>query len=248
MENSARSEEILELGRKLVEELGLTDSNDTLGRWMAHYIADLILKADSATEGDKVAFQTEAFDAILELWKHRSQFPTGKRPFEEMEPIIRAVESLDPEDETPRYFRTQRPPRGEAAETSEQEKWLSLAEGLDYSAKLLIGDCLAEAAGAALDKSKEWVRLVEGIEDGVPEVVIRFISRADDLNKASDPNAAQRKLLSDRIKRLQGFTQIAASVAETLAKRLEALPVADTSDVSEGSASPTLLLDPFEDD
>jgi hypothetical protein len=246
MENSAQSEKVLDLGRKLVEELALVDSNDTLGRWIAHYVADLIVKAEDAAENEKPAAQTEAFDTILRLWKHRSEFPTGKRPFRELEAVIRSVASLDPEDNTPRYFRTQRPPKGEAAETSEQERWLNLAEGLDYSAKVLIGDCLAEAAGGALDKSKEWVKLVEGMDDGVPEVVIRFLSRADDLNKAPDPNAAQRKLLSDRIGRLQAFAGLAGSVAETLAKRLEALPVTETSDASEGSALPT-LLDPFGD-
>jgi hypothetical protein len=115
------------------------DSNDTLGRWMAHYVADLIAKAEVAAGGDKVPPQTEAFDTILKLWKHRAEFPSGKRPFGELESVIRTVGSLDPEDDTPRYYRTMRPPRGETADTSDQEKWLHLAEGLDYSAKVLIG-------------------------------------------------------------------------------------------------------------
>ncbi len=248
MENSVQSEKILELGRKLVEELGLVDSNDTLGRWMAHYVADLIIKAENATGNDKVTVQREAFDTILGLWKHRSQFPSGKRPFEELEPVIRAIESLDPENDTPRYFRTPRPPKGESAETSDQEKWLSLAEGIDYSAKVLIGSCLTEAAGAALDKSKEWVKLTEEIDDGVPEIVIRFGSRAADLNK--DPNAEQRKLLSDRRARLQAFAGLAESAAETIAKRLEALPAVKESHPPEEIilSAPPSLDDPFRDE
>ena len=35
-DESARSEAILALGRRLVQELGLEPSVDTLGRWMAH--------------------------------------------------------------------------------------------------------------------------------------------------------------------------------------------------------------------
>lgn len=213
------------LGRKLVEELGLEKSTDTLGRWMAHHIADLMAKADKATGDAKSAAERECFAAILALWKHRSELPNGRRPFEELEPVMRAVESLDPENDTPRYFRPARPPKGEAAETSEQEKWLSLAEGLDYSAKVLIGYCLAEAADAALDKSKEWVRLAAGIDgDSVPEIVIRFISTAADVNKECDPNEGIRSLLSDRIKRLREFVGTAKSLAKSLEERFHALP------------------------
>ena len=103
MENSERfdPDKVLALGRKLVEELGLEESNDTLGRWMAHCLADLITKAENASGGDKDAGRKECFDAILALWRHRSELPSGKRPFAELEPVIRAVESLDPEDDTP---------------------------------------------------------------------------------------------------------------------------------------------------
>lgn len=42
---------------------------------------------------------------------HRAAFPNGKRPFEDLEPVMRAIESLDPEDDTPRYFRSARAPK-----------------------------------------------------------------------------------------------------------------------------------------
>ena len=177
---------------------------------MAHYVADLIGKADRATGDDKRAAERECFAAIVALWKHRSELPNGKRPFEELEPVMRAVESLDPENDTPRYYRPARPPKGEAAETSEQERWLSLVEGLDYSAKVLIGYCLAEAADAALDKSKEWVMLAEAIDGGgdVAEIVVRYVSTAAEVNKEPDPSEGIRSLLTDRIKRLRGVLEV----------------------------------------
>jgi hypothetical protein len=247
---SAQSDKILTLGRKLVEQLGLEDSTDTLGRWMAHHLADLITKAENASGSDKASAQKECFDAILAFWRHRSELPSGKRPFREMEPILRAVESLDPDDETPRYYRAPRPQKGEVAETSDQENWLRIAEGLDYSAKVLIGYSLAEAADAALDKSKEWVKLAEGIEDdGVPEIVIRMVSSVADLNRAPDLDAPMRRLLADRVKRLKAFVGIAESVVETLAKRLEALPPVKEDGASEGIvlSTPPTLPDPTED-
>lgn len=248
-EKFAQSEKVMELGRRLVEELRLVESNDTLGRWMAHYIADLMVKAEDATAADKEKFQRETFDAILNLWRHRSGLPSGVRPFEKLEPVVRAVESLDPENDTPRYFRMARPPREDEVGTSEQEKWLDLAEGLDYTAKILIGYCLIEAAGAALDKSKEWVKLAEAIDDdGASEFVIRIMSKASDLHRAPDPDSEQRKLLSERIRRLRSFTRSAASVADSLDQRLHAATPGGERDTLEeiGLVDPPTSEDPFE--
>jgi hypothetical protein len=225
MEESARSEKILTLGRKLVEELGLEPSVDTLGRWMAHYIAELIDAAESTSGEQRFAAQKKCFEAILALWKHRAELPSGKRPFEDLGLVTRAIESLDPEDDTPRYYRSARPQKSEEEET-EAQSWLDTVSGLDHSAKVLIGYCLGEAARAAVDKSKDWVALAEaaGAEPGVPEIVIRFVSNAADLGKTADINDDVRKKLEDRINRLKGFAQMAAAMVSDLTARLNALP------------------------
>lgn len=227
MDDSTRSGDILALGCKLVEELGLEPSVDTLSRWMAHYLADLIAKAESATGEEKGLAEKECFDAILALWKHRAELPDGKRPFDDLESVARAVASLDPDDDTPRYFRSARPPKGEVEEKSGVETWLDMVSGLDYSAKVLIGYCLAEAAAAALDKSREWVKLAEaaGAEDGVPEIVIRFVSSSVDLGREPEPSVEVRRQLQDRLRRLEGFTNLAEAVLRDLKARLEALPL-----------------------
>lgn len=227
MENSEPANSVLALGRKLVEELGLEQSVDTLGRWMAHYIADLVTKAEKASGDEKKVAERECSAAILALWRHRSELPDGRRPFQALEPVMRAIESLDPENSTPRYFRAARPPMDEAAETSEQRRWLALADELDYSAKVLIGYCLAEAAEAALDKSKEWVTLATEIEDdGVPEIVVRIVSAAADVINESEVNEASRSLLKDRIQRLHAFLEMAESLVNTLEECLQAQPSA----------------------
>jgi hypothetical protein len=210
----------------LVDELGLEPSVDTLGRWMAHYIADLIAKAEGATGQEKHVAERKCFDAILALWKHRAELPNGKRPCEHLEPVIRAIESLDPDDYTPRYFRSARPQHGQGEEESETDRWLDMVSGLDYSARILIGYCLAEAARAAIDKSEEWVKLAEaaGAGDSAPAIVISFISSNVDLGNEPDPNAEVRRRLQDRVGRLEGFIELAEAVADALRARLEALP------------------------
>jgi hypothetical protein len=129
---------ILEIGRALIKELALKPGDDTLCRWMAHYIAELIEGAETATEADRPEKLAKCSEIILALWQHRYELPNGKRPFEEFEPIFRAIESLDPDDDTPRYFRLVRDASDKADVNANSKRWLELAEGLDYSAKMLV--------------------------------------------------------------------------------------------------------------
>jgi hypothetical protein len=146
-----RSDTILQLGRKIVDELGLDQSVDTLGRWMAHYIAELIQSAEAAQGDDRPEKLSCCANAILDLWKHRSVLPSGKRPFEDFEPILRALESLDLYDDTRRYFRLAQTAAGEDEQHAETKKWLDLGEQIDDSARILIRYCLARAAENAID-------------------------------------------------------------------------------------------------
>lgn len=224
MDDSRRSDAILTLGRKLVDELGLEPSVDTLGRWMAHYLAELIAKCE-AGEGNREA-KRECFDVILALWRHRSELPNGMRPFEDLEPIIRAVASLDPDDCTPRYFRQARPPKDANKKETEAESWLNLVDGLDCSAKLLIRYCLAQAAKSAVDKSGHWVKIAEaaGIDDGSSEFIVRFFTQDDQLCEESSQYARTRQKIEGRLKRLESFVDMASSLKSDLRAQLEAMP------------------------
>jgi hypothetical protein len=226
MEASQRSEKILALGQRLVEELGLEPSVDTLGRWMAHHIADLMHQVQTATGEERLQAENRCFEAILSLWEHRNELPNGKRPFADLEVIIRAVQSLDPDEETPRYFRTVQRGTEDEKESSKAREWLSMANGLDHTAKILIRECFVEAARETMDKSKEWVALADaaGAERGAPEIVIRFVSDKEDIETEPDPYEKTRKRLEDRIKRLEGFTRLASAFADDYRNRLKALP------------------------
>lgn len=71
----------MSLGETIVQELGLENSNDTLGRWMAHRLAELMERAEQATEdADREAARKEATDLVLRLWDHRSSWPHGWPP------------------------------------------------------------------------------------------------------------------------------------------------------------------------
>lgn len=234
-ELSARSEALVALGKKLVAELGLDDSVDTLGRWMAHHIAELMKELEVATVDNRSTKQAQLRDAILALWAHRSELPNGKRPFGEFEPIFRALESLDPESQHSRYLSPFRAPEKGDEESKDAQQWVRLAGALDFTSKILIDHCLILAAEAALDNSKEWVELARsaGIDDSFEFAVIRIISDRSDLMKEGNPDARQRRILVDRKKRLEEFLSIVSTFVNELDARMESLPAPTTDDPDE---------------
>lgn len=217
---STRCEATLELGRKLTKELGIDQSVDTLGRWMAHYIAELIQDAEKASAEERPAKMRTCCDAILNLWKHRYTLSDGKRPFEELEPLLRTLESLDPENDTPRYFRSVRAVADEADENGETKSWLKFIDGLDYSARILIRYCLTQAAQNALNKSAEWVSLAQtaGIDEGPEFPLIQVILEEDSMLNESDPSEKKKKCIENRINRLEGFAKMAMEIVSELRK------------------------------
>lgn len=222
MVTSIRCDPILQLGKKIVDELGLDQSNDTLGRWMAHHIAELIHSAESAGTEDRSEKLSRCASAISHLWRHRSELPNGRRPFEELEPILRTLEGLDPNDSTPRYFRAART-AATGEQDSETKQWLDLADDLDDSAKILTRYCLARAAQNALDRSKEWVALAQAaeMEDGVDLQVLSFLSDEAELSTSVAPDGKARREIQVRIERLEDFVKKAGALLDELQAQLK---------------------------
>jgi hypothetical protein len=223
---SKKLKAVLDLGRALVEELGLDPSADTLSCWMAHYIAELIVEAEAANIEERPAKSANCANAILGLWGHRHQLPNGKRPFEDLEPILRALESLDPTEDTPRYLRSPRVAVDETEQNEETRKWLELADRLDYSARILIRYCLTQAAQTALDSSEDWVALAKkaGMQEGIDLTVTRILTDESVLLKVREPEDRTRKVLEDRVNRLESFGKMAGDFATALRKQLEQAP------------------------
>ncbi len=222
MEISVPSDAILKLGRKLTHELNLDDSVDTLGRWMAHYIAELIQDAETASEEERLVKMQACNDAILRLWQHRHLLPDGSRPFEELEPLLKTLENLDSENNSFRYFHSVRDAISDNTtdESDETKKWLELVDGLDHSAKILIRFCLTQAAHNALDKSKEWVSLAKaaGIDDSIEFALLRVFAEGEKILDPSHKDEKGQIELEKRIEKLETFIEIASSVLSELRK------------------------------
>lgn len=223
MDTSSRYDTVLALGRKLVGQLGIEGSVDTLGRWMAHYVAELIDAAENAPGEERREARGRCFEAILNLWSHRSELPDGKRPFESIEPVVRAMESLDPESSTARYFRSVRDEVVEGEEGEETQSLLEFVHSIDSTARILIAHTLAEAARSAIDRSRSWVAMAEaaGTDPGVIDLVIRVGS--DDWSSNPNTGREERDRFQERIDRLSTFVEMVGPVADELKKRRDAV-------------------------
>ena len=219
-----RFEEVLALGRKLVHELGQEPPVDTLARWMAHYVAELIDGAENAPPNERGAAQRGCFETILKLWDHRTALPDGRRPFERLEPIMRALESLDPNDDTPRYFRPAREAMGVDGDAAMQSV-LDFVNSVDDAASITIAHSLVEAARLALDEPKEWATLAERaeVETGSAGIVVSFVSKKAGREQESERADNERRELADRIERVERFGKLAARVCDDLRERLDVL-------------------------
>lgn len=227
-EPSERYTAIIKLGKKLVEELALNDSVDTLGRWMAHHIAELIYDAENITdETARIAKQMEIRDSVWAFWDNRYELPFGNKPFKELEPILRALESLDPENQQPRYFFPHTGLTNREKESTETQKWLKLAENIDSSSKILIDYCLSLAAENAIDKSQEWVELAQkaGLDDDIDLIEFSIFKLRGNPANTTNPSSAQRRVLEKRQRNLAVFLSLATQLDEQLKSQLEALPV-----------------------
>lgn len=91
------------LGERILAELGADHTNSTLTRWLAHHTAALLQAADQARNAgaaDADACAADARAAILELWQHRSAWPSGWPPPRAVK-IVQLLERLPDLDDLP---------------------------------------------------------------------------------------------------------------------------------------------------
>lgn len=231
-----RSDAIVELGRRLVAQLDEIEQSDIVAAWMTHHVADCISAAEHAEAGSDAIARCR--EAVLALWAHRASLPKRGRPLVDLEPIGRVLASLDPEAQTHRYFhRTLLDEMGPTL-PADTKRWIDLAVGLDYTARVLIGFTLKAAAGQAAEKAEPWAKLAEeaGLDVEPENLIIRFVL-ADEPSEP-DAEAEARTRLQERIRRLETFANMAHAVAGDLRTRLgippgddEAAPEKDDEDV-----------------
>lgn len=184
MENLETQQRVIELGKALVKELDIEPGNDTLSRWLVHYIAELMVKLENAEEDQKSQLQQQCFETILTLWQHRSSFKNGHRPFENFEPILRTLAALDPENRNSYYRFWNQRELDDSVLSDDVKHWTELAVGLDHAARIWIKFALDQATQHALDeKTSSWLSTAQGLlQDQELEVIIRLAGKTSEMN------------------------------------------------------------------
>lgn len=97
MANSQSPKEVLALGAMIVNELSLDTRGGVLQRWMAHYLAEQIAKADAASGAAKAKHERAAVNLILQLWLHRRALPGKADPLMGLRDAVEVLKRLRPE-------------------------------------------------------------------------------------------------------------------------------------------------------
>lgn len=217
MESLDRSKAVIELGKRIVA--GLELSNDVTAQWMSHLIAEKILAAEQAPEATRNATTAECVDVILKLWAHRYTLPPYMRPLRELDPLLRTLNSLGVDEADGLRFFT-RPPNDEELEgaTDEEKQLFQFAIGIDHAARELIRHALGAAAERSVGLVNPWLEeAVRGKLDATVELRIAKFA-IDGLLKHQE--AANQQATLDRIKKLESFAEVALSLAGEMRKTL----------------------------
>lgn len=93
---SKAPKDLLGLGAHLVRELGLRDSTDTMGRWLAHHLAELMTESRNrkTSAAHRVEARKQATDLILKIWERRNLLPGNAYPLAQYKDILRVLSFL----------------------------------------------------------------------------------------------------------------------------------------------------------
>lgn len=228
----------INLGKALVEELGLNPGVDTLARWMAHYIAEQMTIAENTTGDDKIKAEQHCFETILKLWEHRSSLPNGRRPFESFEPIFRALERLDPEKKQPYYFNNIIENSSEPDKTytipANVQQWIDVASGIDRVVRIWLDYVFKQAALCATDEpTKELLKNCVNLQefDDISTIILLIPDNFQKADAVSPKSFQQKrtKLINDRIQDLEAFSDFNQKLLSILRKELEDISEDDSS-------------------
>jgi hypothetical protein len=193
--------DVVRLGETIVAELGLTDSNDTLGRWMAHRLAELMDRAESAkSQAKREEARVAATDLVVRLWDHRAGWPKGWPP--------KATAALA--RDVSRYARREEPTGSvwldsladlRRLQEQEREIWTDLGlldfdvESERRAAKELIGEAATEEREAIELVIRLWDSAEQGMRESIGEASQSPEARAEaGIARLKKVDAERRKL------------------------------------------------------
>lgn len=221
MENLKLQDQIINLGKLFVKELGLEDEVDTLSRWMAHYVAEKITLLETLPAGENNEnARKECFETILKLWQNRWHLPPEKRLLKNFQPILDVLQKIDPAKESSFFYSPSRrhlPAENDSA-LEEVNQYTKKVEEIDKVARTWINFLLEKAALAAKDENTEEIldnALPAPYNYDIDTIQVLF---GDDIEDAT--NKYMQETLKKRISELEKFSKINEFILEEYRKEL----------------------------
>lgn len=200
-------------GRKLIDALQL-EPNDTLGRWMTHYLAERLQDAEGAAGPEKVGLEREIFDLILQLWKHRGNWPGHRRPFRETDDLVDKLRTFI-DRSRPWYFA-----QNARASNHSPGDWVDKARTLDVAARDLITWCMNHAVAETSGDDSAWAEdsVAQQLDDGEDAQLARVLST--EVSFFFEEDTPQRRCLE--LKRMRDGIDALQEVVGDIRQELDA--------------------------
>lgn len=214
---------ILSLGRKLVRELELEHTCETLSKWLAHYLAEqMVVVETTKSQKQRSSAQKKCCELILKIWEQRHTLPYGAKPLGRIEEALKTLVAMQSQqDGMARFFTSESPPGDNAwfdfAEKTYETEWrlmrISFLTGLiesDFGTEKQWvdehGDALSEDERKLIDALDSWLNLKS-----------HFFATADDRSVGDLPPAERTNLV---LKELDSLSKKQRRAFLDLKKRL----------------------------
>lgn len=181
----------MKFGEKILHELDAARTDDTLTRWLAHHITELITTANrtrmtgTADEATHAAEQCRR--AILDLWEHRTAWPSGWPPpgAKQMAEILNSIDAPT--------FRFQRGSKLSQLQRLHHEVLAALVDEETASDPSDTAKSWLESYGQLLDvDERELLKLYVGRDDRVASTTeVSRSEHPDDAHPRSDSQAGR---------------------------------------------------------
>lgn len=172
------TENLIELGKKLVQEFKLEDKTDTLSQWMLHYLAELFERHDlSISPEEKRIAALEIKDTIFKLWDFRHQQSHSESSFKNTESLVLTLQKLNLDNDDSFYSGLRDFRNVESTiDQSSPAYWYSYALELDKASRFLIRNCILKGYAITEADNQEIADLIKEFEtlDSYENLLSRF--------------------------------------------------------------------------
>lgn len=208
---------VLELGKLLAAEL---EQTDTLGRWIAHYLAERMTSLEQKTGSESGIAEAEVADLILRLWALRRQMPGRRLPLAEVDEVEAAIERLAPGRRPWAYFGAFAADTEPSPEETETSTTLKAALLVDRLAGDLVHGLIGRAAALAEEDGAAWTKQAEKIGDGA----LRTLRRIRFAANGSEDDAEGPDWNSEVIRRATALSSVVSTLVAALEAESSGLP------------------------